>query len=142
MQKTPAYNAPSDDATIKLAEAANSVSNAMVEMTKTEKALTPRHLDNTLNIPNIAGLQPNVSVDWSGPIAELTHKVAKVAHYKFRTLGQEPAIPILVGVRSREKGLSLAEILRNLDYQAANKATIVVYPEQKTIELRYANPYA
>ena len=72
----------------------------------------------------------------------MTHKVAKVAHYKFRTLGQEPAIPILVGVRSREKGLSLAEILRNLDYQAANKATIVVYPEQKTIELRYANPYA
>ena len=142
MQKTPAYNAPSDDATIKLAEAANSVSDSMLEMTKTEKALTPRYRDNALNIPNAPGLQTNVSVDWSGPSAELTSKIAKVSHYKLRVLGQEPAIPILVGVSSSDKSQSLADILRNIDYQAANKASINVYPVQKIIELRYANPYA
>ena len=141
IQKSPA-NDPSDDATIKLAEAANSVSDSMLEMTKTEKALTPPNRDNTLTIPNAPGLQRNVSVDWSGPIAELANRIAKASHYRLRILGQEPAIPILVTVNSRYKSQSLADILRNIDYQAGNKASLHVYPYQKVIELRYANLYS
>lgn len=141
MHKVP-VNDPSDDATIKLVEAANSISDSMLEMTKTEKALTPPNRDNTLNIPNAPGLQRTVTVDWSGPIAELTNKIAKASNYRLRILGQEPAIPILVTVSSRDKGQSLADILRNIDYQAGNKASIHVYPFQKIIELRYANLYS
>ena len=36
------------------------------------------------------------------------------------------------------KDQSLAEILRNIDYQAGNKAMIHVYPDNQVIELRYA----
>lgn len=138
--KKPPYNDPSDDATIKLAEAADSVSHSMMSMAKTEKVLTPTHKDNTLTIPNSEGLQTHASVDWSGPIAELTHRIAKSGHYHLRILGQEPAIPILVSVRLQDR--SLGEILRNIDYQAGNKAFIHVYPKHKVIELRYANLYS
>jgi defect-in-organelle-trafficking protein DotD len=141
MHKVP-VNDPSDDATIKLAEAANSINDQMVEMAKIEKALTPPNRDNTLTIPNASGLQRKVTVDWSGPIEELTHKIARASRYRLRILGQEPAIPILVTVSSRDNPQSLADILRNIDYQAGNKASIHVYPNQKIIELRYANLYS
>lgn len=137
--KKPPYNDPSDDATIWLAEAAHSVSNSMREMAQTEKVLTPPHRDNTMNIPNIPSLQKRASVEWSGPIAELTKRVAKASGYHLRIIGQEPAIPILVAVNSKHK--TLGEILRNIDYQAGNKAYIHVYPRQQVIELRYANLY-
>lgn len=85
--KTPINN-PSDDATIKLAEAAVSVSDSMLEMAKVEKVITPPSKDNTLTIPNAYNLQARASVDWSGPIEELTARIAKAAHFRFRVLGQ------------------------------------------------------
>ena len=136
----PPYNDPSDDATIKLAEAATSVSDSMLEMAKTEKVLIPSQMDNIITIPNASNLQMHASVDWSGPIVELTSRIAKASQYNLRILGQEPAIPILVTVRSQDK--SLGDILRNIDYQVGNKASIHVYPKQKVIELRYANLYS
>ncbi|MCR9192858.1 MAG: type IVB secretion system lipoprotein DotD [Gammaproteobacteria bacterium] len=140
LYKKPPYNDPSDDATIKLAEAANSVSDSILDMAKTEKVLTPANKDNTLTIPNARGLQTHASVDWSGPIGEVILRSSKAAHYHLRVLGNAPAIPILVSVHLKDT--SLGEILRNIDYQAGNKASIHVYPNNKVIELRYANLYS
>jgi defect in organelle trafficking protein DotD len=138
--KKPPTNAPSDDASIKLAEAANSVSDSMMSMARIEKTITPPGGDNTLTIPNAYNLQTRVSVDWSGPIAELTARIAKAAHFRLRILGQEPAIPILISLDRHDQ--SLAEILRNIDYQAGKKASIHVYPNSQVVELRYANIYS
>ncbi len=138
--KRPPYNDPSDDASIKLAEAANSVSDSMMQMAKTEKILTPPQGDNTLTIPNTNNLNAHASVDWSGPIAELTKRVADAADYRLRIIGTEPAIPVLISVNLKDH--SLGDILRNIDYQAANKASIHVYPNNKVVELRYANSYS
>lgn len=138
--KKPPANNPSDDATIKLAEAANSVSDSMRSMAVTEKVLTPPPMDNTLTIPNTRGLRTHASVDWAGPIAEVTARVARAAHYRLRILGKSPAIPILVNVNVKDQ--SLGDILRNIDYQAANKASIHVYPSNQVVELRYANIYS
>lgn len=138
--KRPPINNPSDDASIKLAEAANSVSDSMMQMAKTEKILTPPQTDNALNIPYTNNLNAHASVDWSGPIGELTQRVAEAANYKLRVIGNEPAIPVLVNVNLKD--YSLGDILRNIDYQAANKASIHVYPHSKVVELRYANLYS
>lgn len=138
--RKPPYNAPSDDASIKLAEAANAVSDSMLQMARTEKVLTPPNQDNILTIPSAYPLQTHASVDWSGPIAEVTARVAKAAHYRMRILGQAPAIPILISLNMHDK--SLAEILRNIDYQAGPKAFIHVYPNSQVVELRYANNYS
>ena len=138
--KKPPTNAPSDDASIKLAEAANSVSDSMIDMARVEKVITPPNKDNTLTIPNSYNLQARASVDWSGPIGEVTQRIAKAAHYRLRVLGPVPAIPILISLE--QKDLSLAEILRNIDYQAGKKAYIHVYPNSEVVELRYANTYS
>jgi len=138
--KKPPQNAPSDDASIKLAEAANSVSDSMLQMARIEKVITPPDRDNTLTIPNARNLQTRASVDWAGPINELTARVAKAAHYRIRVLGKEPAVPILISLDINDQ--SLAEILRNIDYQAGAKASIHVYPNSQVVELRYAKIYS
>lgn len=138
--KKPPTNEPSDDATIKLAEAANSVSDSMMDMARVEKVILPPNKDNTLTIPNAYNLQARATVDWSGPIAELTGRVARAAHFHLRVLGQAPAVPILISLDLRDQ--SLAEILRNIDYQAGKKASIHVYPNSQVVELRYANIYS
>jgi defect-in-organelle-trafficking protein DotD len=138
--KKPPVNNASDDATIKLAEAAVSVSDSMLEMAKVEKVITPPSKDNTLTIPNAFNLQARASVDWSGPIEELTARVAKAAHYKIRVLGKAPSIPVLISLSTKDE--SLAEILRDIDYQAGKKADIHVYPNSQVVELRYAKIYS
>ena len=138
--KKPPSNNPSDDASIKLAEAANSVSDSMIDMARIEKVITPPNKDNSLTIPNAYNLQARASVDWSGPIAEVTNRVAKAAHFRLRILGQVPAVPILISLDLKDQ--SLAEILRNIDYQAGKKASIHVYPNSEVVELRYVNIYS
>ncbi len=138
--KKPPVNHPSDDASIKLAEAANSISDSMLEMTRVEKTIVPPSQDNTLTIPNDYNLQARASVDWSGPIEELTLRIAKAAHFKLRVLGRKPAVPVLISLASKDE--SLAEILRDIDYQAAKRASLHVYPNSKVVELRYAKIYS
>lgn len=137
--KRPPINDPSDDASIKLAEAASSISDSMLEMAKVEKVLFPPKIDNALTIPNAFNLQNRASVDWSGPIEELTARIAKAAHYRFRAIGKDPAIPVLISITVKDK--SLAEILRDIDYQAGKRAFIHVYPNSQVVELRYAKFY-
>lgn len=138
--RKPPVNNPSDDATIKLAEAAVSVSDSMLEMARVQKVITPPHKDNTLTIPNSYNLQARASVDWSGPIEELTARIANAAHFKLRVLGKVPSVPVLISISIKDK--SLAEILRDIDYQAGIKATIYVYPNSQVVELRYAKLYS
>lgn len=138
--KKPPYNNPSDDASIKLAEAANSVSHSMLEIARIEKVVTPPQNDHRLTIPSIANLQRRASVDWSGPIREITTRIASAANFHVRVLGRAPAVPIIISLDCHDK--SLAEILRNIDYQAGKKASIHVYPHSQIIELRYAPIYS
>lgn len=138
--KKPPMNKPSDDADIKLAEAATSVSRSMMEVAKIEKAVIPRKQDNVVNIPETPGLATRASVDWNGPIAELVDRIAKAADYKLRILGNEPSIPILVSLHAKDE--SLATLLRDIDYQAGKRASVYVYPQTQVVELRYAKIYS
>jgi defect-in-organelle-trafficking protein DotD len=140
MMKKPPINAPSDDASIKLAEAAYSISNSMMQMARVEKVLMPPETDNIVNIPNSYNLQTRARIDWDGPIEDLLERISTAAHYRMRVLGKSPPIPILINLNTKDE--SLAEILRDIDYQAGNKATIHVYPSNQVIELRYAKFYS
>lgn len=141
----PPLNQPSDDASIKLAEAASSISESMAEMAQVEKVI---YLPNEpymtksrlVAVSNARSLQTRATIDWSGPIGELTARIAKSANYRMRILGNEPAIPVLVNVSVKDQ--SLAEILRNIDYQAGKKANLTIYPNSHIIELRYVKIYS
>jgi defect-in-organelle-trafficking protein DotD len=134
--KKPPQNAPADDASIKLAEAANSVSTSLLELARIEKVTKKDTGQKKLVNVMSYNLEARASVDWSGPVEELVERLAKASFYKIRVLGRQPAIPVLVSVTASDK--TLVSILRNIDYQIGNKADIRVYPRRKMIELRYA----
>lgn len=135
IEKRPPQNAPSTDASIKLAEAANSVSRSLIELAKIEKESKPAKSKNLVD-PNAYNLKARASVDWSGPIEELLQRLSKVSYYRLRVLGTPPAIPVLVNISSHDQLLS--DIFRNIDYLAGDKADIKIYPGNKIVELRYA----
>lgn len=112
----------------------------MMEMAKVEKVITPPKHDNLLTIPSSYNLQARASVDWSGPIEELTNRLAKAANYRLRVLGKEPSVPVVISINAKDE--SLAQILRDVDYQAGQKAYIHVYPNRQVVELRYAKVYS
>lgn len=138
--KKPPMNDPSDDASIKLAIAATDISHSMREVARVEKVLYRPAKDTVLKIPSSHNLQARATVDWSGPIEELTSRIAKAAHYRLQTLGREPSVPVLINLNYRDK--SLAELLRDIDYQAGKRASIYVYPNKQVVELRYAKFYS
>ncbi len=138
--KKPPMNYPSDDANIKLAEAAASVSRSMLEVAKIEKTVMPPLKSKLINIPDTPNLATRASVDWNGPIAELVGRIAKASGYKLRILGNEPPIPLLINLYAKDE--SLATLLRNIDYQAGIRATIHVYPKTQVVELRYVKIYS
>lgn len=134
--KKPPVNAPSQDADIKLAEAANSVSRSLIELARIEKVVKgDRGQKKLVNVTSY-NLEARASVDWSGPVEELVERLAKASFYRIRVLGKSPAIPVLVSVSATDK--KLVDILRNIDYQIGRKGDIRVYTGRKIIELRYA----
>lgn len=135
--KKPPANSPSDDASMRLVEAASSVSNSLDELAKIEAASTPPGV-NGKPLPDAQSyaLQSKASVDWSGPIEPLLERIAKISGYHVRVLGKAPAIPVLVSLSA--KNITLSDMLRNAALQAGKKADILVYANSHVIELRYA----
>jgi defect-in-organelle-trafficking protein DotD len=118
-----------------LAEAAVSTSDALGQLAAMEKAGAPKtKLIQPVNADHI-GLGGLASVDWTGPVESLVAKLAAAGHYKFRVVGKNPAIPVLIAVYAAN--MPLADILRDANLQAGKKADIMVYPSHRVIELRY-----
>lgn len=123
------------NAQAQLAEAAVSVGHSFQEISAIQMAVHPYlKLPPPLN-PRTIGMDQQTSLDWNGPIEPLLREIAKMSSYKLRILGKRPAIPALISINSTD--VPLAEILRDATYQIKNKASIIIYPHTRIIELRY-----
>lgn len=125
----------SQDAQVKLAEAAASVSFSLQELAEIEKASTPGIKIPPPPNPSSIGMAHLASVNWNGPVEPLIRKIAAVTHYQVRVLGKRPAIPALVSISA--KNTPIADILRDAAFQVAKKVDLVLYPRSRVIELRY-----
>jgi defect-in-organelle-trafficking protein DotD len=125
-----------DAASASLSEASYSVSRSIVSLAETAQAAHP--VPDLGPAPNPAsyGMAGLTSVDWSGPIEPLVRQLAKAANYRVRILGKQPGIPVLVTVYDKE--MMLADIFRDVGYQAGRRASVIIYPEERVVELRYA----
>lgn len=133
--KPPAGN-PLDSTDSSLAEASYAVSRSISSLSETAQAAHPiPRLDPPPN-PASYGMGGLTSIDWSGPVEPLLRQMAKASGYRVRVLGTEPAIPVLVTVY--DKNMILADILRDVGFQCGRRATVVIYPDARVIELRYA----
>ncbi|EKD54671.1 MAG: DotD protein [uncultured bacterium] len=131
--KTPG---PLDNTDASLSEASYAVSRSISGLSETAQATRPfPKLDPPPN-PASYGMAGLTSVDWSGPVEPLVKQIAKATHYRVRILGTSPAIPVLVSVY--DKNMMIADILRDVGYQCGRRAEVVIFPDSRVIELRYA----
>ena len=135
--KSPPVKAPNleQDATVALAESADSVNNSLITLNAVNQAANPPKDISTPPDPATYGMAIPASLDWSGPAAQAVNEVANATGYKFKTLGTPPSMPMLVSVH--EQNTTLGDILRDIGLQCKDYAQIVIYPKSKTIELRY-----
>ncbi len=119
-----------------LAEASYSVSHSIVDLAETAQAAHP--LPNLAPPPNPAsyGMAGLTTIDWSGPVEPLLRQIAIASNYRLRILGTPPAIPVIVTVYA--KNVMLGDVLRDVGYQCGRRAAVVIYPDSRCIELRYA----
>lgn len=131
------FDSGAQNARIGLTEAATSISDSLSQLAAIEKVTHPAVKLPPPSDPNCIGLGAPASVDWTGPIEPLVAKLAAAGNYKYRVIGNRPSIPVIVQVY--DSNMALADILRDVNYQADRKADIVIYPSRRTIELRYRN---
>ncbi len=122
------------DAQLQIAEAASSVGKSLQQLSAMQMAATPK-----VEVPDIdpktTGMTQVASLDWYGPVLPLLEQIAKATGYQVQVLGNAPAIPVMVSMSVNSQ--IMADILRNVAYQAHNQATIAVNPAKRIIELRY-----
>ncbi len=124
-----------DSASVQIAEAASSISQSLTDLKAIQKASAPPINNKYLAYPTSGDLDEVVSVDWSGPIGGIFHRAAQISGFTPRVIGVPPAIPVLVTISVRNTPLSY--VLRDANFQAGSKASIVVYPGIRVIDLRY-----
>ncbi len=125
-----------NDTDASLAEASYAVSRSMTRLSETAEAAHPLPQLPPSPDPASYGMAGKTSVDWSGPVEPLVREMAKVTGYHLRVLGKEPAIPLMVSVYNQNT--MIADILRDVGFQCGRRATVAVYPDDRIIELRYA----
>ena len=131
--------APTDtvdkQAQAQLAQAATSVGNSLSQLSAIAVATHPKvKLGSPVNARSV-GLAQQASLNWTGPVKPLLKHLATTGHYKLRVIGKTPSVPVVVAIDAKNQ--TLAQILRNVKYQVSNRATILLYPKAKVIELRY-----
>lgn len=119
-----------------LAEASYGVSRSMVDLAEIAQASHPISHIEAPPAPATYGMGGTTTIDWSGPVEPLLQQIARAADYQVRVLGTEPAIPVIITMYS--KRIKLGDALRDVGYQCGRRATVVIFPESRVIELRYA----
>jgi len=127
---------PGDASSIQIAEAAVSVSHSLAELARVEAAVNPPEKRHALPNPDKFHMPYLATIDWSGPIGPLVQKVAHASRFRLRVIGHQPPIPIIITLSTQNT--RLADILRDIDFQAGKRAHVKVYPRNRVLELRYA----
>lgn len=128
---------PSAHSTIEgqLIASAKSIERSLNTLASAQEAENPPIINTGPLVTPEGGMGGIVNIDWTGPIAPLLDRISKMTDYRLKILGNEPAIPIVVTITA--KRAILAEILQNASFQAAKRAHVLVFPENRVIELRY-----
>jgi defect in organelle trafficking protein DotD len=126
-----------DAATVKLSEAATSISQSLSELAAVEKSTTPASAYKMGTTTNYY-VPGNISIDWAGPVEPLLKRISNISGYKLRVIGVRPAVQVIITLTAKET--PLCDILRDIDFQCGHRAKVSVDANHRTIELRYAPP--
>jgi defect in organelle trafficking protein DotD len=133
--KDPQLVAQPDKVSMMLAEAADKASNALETLAAVEQKRTP-----AAQVPAIVGapaeLNRAVTLNWVGPVDQITKLLADKASYRFVTLGAVPATPVVVNINVTNK--PVIEVLRSVGLQLGARADVYVDSAEKLVALTYA----
>ena len=118
-----------------LIETAQSIERSLAVLAMTQESNNPPLINTAPLITPEGGMGGTADIDWTGPIEPLLHKLADMTDYNLKILGNDPAIPIIVSI-TQNKAV-IADIVKNASLQAGKRATVMVFPANKVIELRY-----
>lgn len=76
-----------------------------------------------------------IFIDWSGPVEQLLHDLAHVTDYQVQVIGASPIIPPLVSLHHEK--IKVLDVIRDAALQVHQKADLIVFPDERLIELRY-----
>jgi defect-in-organelle-trafficking protein DotD len=128
-------SAPSVDVDTELKSVAFSVQHSL----RTLAASKEPHELNAINTKPLVtiegGMGQRATIDWSGPIEPLLHRLAHMSRYNVKVLGPTPPIPVVVTMMVENR--QIADIVKDAGLQAGRRANLVVYPSSRIIELRY-----
>jgi len=114
---------------------ARSIEKSLGVLAAAEKAENPPILTTGPLITPEGGMGGLADVDWTGPVGPLVERIAALTNYRVKSLGNEPAIPVIVTINA--KRTVIADILQNASLQSGRRAEILVFPGTRTIEVRY-----
>ncbi len=118
-----------------LAQAASRSADALQTLAMIERANSrplPNPVDET-GLPD--ALQRKVTLDWSGPAADVLSKLSMQIGYSFHETGIKPKAAVLVNVGVVD--MPAAKVLEQIGMQAYPFGTVTVDPNISRVELHY-----
>ena len=135
--KSPAIP-PTDPASSALARSAAEVSQSIRKLAEVEQYDRFAKLPGPLGpYDQVKDMVQMVTMPWEGPVESAAEQLAQHAKYQFKVSGRSPVIPILVRISSQPATVS--DHLRNIGLQSGSRADLIIYPDQRIVELRYSD---
>lgn len=130
----PQIVAAPDSVSAMLADAADRASNALQTLASVEATRTPApEISPIGNAP--PELRRALSINWVGPVEQITEALSDRAGYEFQKIGAPPPVPTIVSINAENK--PVIEILRDIGLQLGVRGDIKVDSSRKLIELQY-----
>lgn len=136
--RTPQVVASPDKVSAQLAEAADRASVALETLAAVEQARSPG-----IAVAPIENAPPElrraITVNWVGPVEQISKTLADRAGYSFNVVGNTPVTPVVVSLDVENK--PVIDVLRNIGLQLGMRADIRVDGTRRVVEIQYApNP--
>ncbi len=121
-----------------LAQAAQSVSQSLQSLASIRKSQYPANDKLPYhNLKTGQALNQTVAMQWYGPIQPILSRISNKIGYSLQVYGKRPATPVLVDINTVAHPQTALVVIRNIDLQAGLNASIMLFPKQKVISLRY-----
>ncbi len=126
-----------DIVSMKLAQAAEKASKALDTIAHIDQQRNPTVAPlRNATVNQASPLMQPISLRWSGPIDQVARVLAERAGMRFRALGRDPGVPIIVNVDVFQQPIFY--VLRDIGLQAGSKADVIVDQNDGSVEVRYA----
>lgn len=118
-----------------LIAAAGAIEGSLRQLALTKRTYSLPTINTAPLITPEGGMGGTIDLNWIGPIAPLIKKLSDATDYKIKVLGKTPAIPIVVSIA--QKNMVIADVFKDAALQINKRATIMIYPTSRIVELRY-----